>query len=207
MKHFALFLLIVICSCSTAQSTANMSIDEANAAEIVNYRKEKLEEFIKSPRTPLDTEAKRALLSYYNFDPAYICKCKFEAEQKKEVTVFKTSSKQDADYIKYGKATCQLRDTTIVLSLYLSVRLMSNPAYKDYLFIPFKDHTNGESTYGGGRYMEARLKDIVDNKITLNFNKAYNPWCAYADGFSCPIPPKENHLNLSIFAGEKNYIH
>jgi uncharacterized protein (DUF1684 family) len=83
--------------------------------------------------------------------------------------------------------------------------LFRQPQYKDYLFLPFKDETNGFETYGGGRYMDVRISTLKDGKIILNFNKAYNPYCAYGDGFNCPIPPLENHLNFSIKAGERDF--
>jgi len=73
------------------------------------------------------------------------------------------------------------------------------------LFLPFKDFTNNESTYGGGRYINFLDTDIKDGKIEIDFNKSYNPWCAYSDGFNCPIPPKENHIETEVTAGEKNF--
>lgn len=75
----------------------------------------------------------------------------------------------------------------------------------DYLFIPFKDKTNGAATYGGGRYLELRMGEIIDNKVVIDFNKCYNPYCAYSEGFNCPIPPLENHLDIKIEVGEKMF--
>ncbi|MFT4762129.1 MAG: hypothetical protein ACI9LN_004113, partial [Saprospiraceae bacterium] len=65
--------------------------------------------------------------------------------------------------------------------------------------------TNSETTYGGGRYLDFKTTDIVDGKMTIDFNKTYNPWCHYSDGYNCPIPPKENHLEVEIVAGERNF--
>lgn len=76
-----------------------------------------------------------------------------------------------------------------------------NPLY----FIPFKDYTNGEETYGGGRYLDIEKSKFSTQIVEIDFNTAYNPWCAYADGYSCPIPPEENNLNIAVAAGEKNY--
>lgn len=70
------------------------------------------------------------------------------------------------------------------------------------LFIPFNDETNGIITYGGGRYMDIPKSAVADGKLELDFNKAYNPWCAFADGYSCPIPPAENALHCAVKAGE-----
>jgi uncharacterized protein (DUF1684 family) len=75
------------------------------------------------------------------------------------------------------------------------------------LFVPFKDRTNYDATYGGGRYIDLSTKDIVNGRILLDFNKCYNPYCAFADGFNCPIPPDENSLPIEIAAGEKTFIH
>jgi hypothetical protein len=73
----------------------------------------------------------------------------------------------------------------------------------EYLFCPFKDLTNGVDTYGAGRYLDFTLSDI--NNPILDFNYAYNPYCAYNAGYSCPIPPYENHLKIAITAGEKKW--
>ncbi len=108
-------------------------------------------------------------------------------------------------YVKYGTATFRLKDTTLQLAVYQNLRLIRMPQYRDYLFIPFKDATNGEQTYGGGRYMDISKADIEEGKLTIDFNKAYNPWCAYSDGYSCPVPPMENHLNVFVKAGERAY--
>jgi uncharacterized protein (DUF1684 family) len=73
------------------------------------------------------------------------------------------------------------------------------------LFIPFNDLTNYEETYGGGRYLDVSTTDIVNGKMVVDFNKSYNPYCAYSDGYNCPIPPDANKLQVTIKAGEKNY--
>lgn len=70
------------------------------------------------------------------------------------------------------------------------------------LFIPFNDRTNGEKTYGGGRYLDIPRSAITNGHLILDFNKAYNPYCAYAEGYSCPIPPAENNLKIAVQAGE-----
>jgi uncharacterized protein (DUF1684 family) len=82
---------------------------------------------------------------------------------------------------------------------------MKNPTYKNYLFVPFKDLSSGKETYGGGRYLDFETTAIKEDLVILDFNKAYNPYCAFSSGFSCPIPPKENHLNVRVEAGEKNF--
>ena len=78
--------------------------------------------------------------------------------------------------------------------------------FQDYLFLPFTDHTCGETSYGGGRYMnlfESRIQE--DETIVLNFNNTYNPYCAYNDRYTCPIVPRKNHMDIAITAGIKNF--
>jgi uncharacterized protein (DUF1684 family) len=82
---------------------------------------------------------------------------------------------------------------------------MLKEEYKNYLFIPFTDATSGTHTYEGGRYIDISIPEITDNKIIIDFNKAYNPYCCYTPGYSCPIPPKENALTIAINAGEMKY--
>lgn len=72
------------------------------------------------------------------------------------------------------------------------------------LFVTFKDKTSAKETYGAGRYLEVSKIDGATS-IELDFNKAFNPYCAYNDSFSCPFPPKENYLNVAVEAGEKKY--
>ena len=73
--------------------------------------------------------------------------------------------------------------------------------YKDYLFIPFRDVTSGKETFGGGRFLDARIPK--NDTLLIDFNLNYNPYCAYSERYSCPIPPTENTLKVSILAGEK----
>ncbi|MBN2243517.1 MAG: DUF1684 domain-containing protein [Acidobacteria bacterium] len=72
------------------------------------------------------------------------------------------------------------------------------------LFIPFRDATSGSETYASGRYMD--LAENTSGIYDLDFNRAYNPYCAYSSEYSCPIPPAENTLTVPIRAGEKKYI-
>lgn len=106
-------------------------------------------------------------------------------------------------YVQYGTITFQLHDSTFTLSIYQSMKLREQEEYKDYLFVPFNDNTNYTETYGGGRYMDFRMGEIVEGKLLVDFNKAYNPYCAYSGGYACPVPPAENKLNTNIKAGEK----
>lgn len=115
----------------------------------------------------------------------------------------KTTTERLPVYDKYGTLTFELDDKTYKLSVYQSHSLRNNKKYKNYLFLPFTDLTNGNETYGGGRYIDFTIPD--SDVVVIDFNKAYNPYCVYSDKYSCPIPPKENHLPIKITAGIKNY--
>ena len=81
--------------------------------------------------------------------------------------------------------------------------MFDKEGYEDYLFLPFLDNTNGEESYGGGRYVEARIPE--GDTIIIDFNKAYNPYCAYNEKYSCPIVPRQNYLPIEVKAGVKAF--
>lgn len=122
-----------------------------------------------------------------------------------------TSAGTQKYYYKYGRLDFMIDGKEYLLFVYQGKDLMQTEQYKDYLFVPFTDATTGNESYGSGRYLEFYKKDIENNPqgpggiLQLDFNKAYNPYCAYAAGYRCPIPPRENRLNTAIRAGEMNY--
>ncbi len=118
---------------------------------------------------------------------------------------FKTSGTLVKQYYRYALLKFNMLGSEHQLYLYQSKELQQVPAYKDYLFLPFTDATTGDESYGSGRYIDLRLGDIKDNIVVLDFNKAYNPYCAYTSGYNCPIPPKDNALSIAIRAGEKQF--
>lgn len=119
--------------------------------------------------------------------------------------LIKTSGKRTPRYFRYGTLHFKIQNKTLMLTVYRSEDLQHDSLYKDYLFLPYTDLTSGEESYGGGKYIEFYIKDIKNNSLLLDFNKAYNPYCAYATGYNCPIPPRENYLPVAIRAGEMNF--
>ena len=142
---------------------------------------------------------------FFSIDPSYRINALFEKMTDSIGFTMKTSGTITKHYYKYGKVSFSLRDTLLHLYIYQSKDLMQTEKYRDYLFIPFTDLTTGDESYGSGRYLDFTLDSIKNNTLTLEFNKAYNPYCAYATGFRCPIPPKENHLQVAMMAGEKTF--
>lgn len=142
---------------------------------------------------------------YFRFFPisnAYQVNCNFEKITDSTGFTMKTSGNGIRKYFKYGKLSFSIRDTALQLFIYQSEDLLSNKQYSNYLFVPFTDLTTGDESYGSGRYIEFYTNEIISNKITIDFNKSYNPYCAYVTGYRCPIPPKENNLPVAIKAGE-----
>jgi uncharacterized protein (DUF1684 family) len=111
-----------------------------------------------------------------------------------------TSNFKTKEYRVYGKLKFTLKGKAFEIPVYQSQRHMNIEEYKDYLFFPFNDLTNGKSTYTAGRYIELRIP-TEGNMIMLDFNQAYNPYCAYSDNYSCPVIPAENFIDLEINAG------
>lgn len=113
-----------------------------------------------------------------------------------------TSSGKTKTYQEYGKVSFLLAGKELILTLYQSLALSQQSGYEDYLFLPFRDATNEIETYGGGKYMD--LKIPAGDTIILDFNKSYQPYCAYnAYDYNCPIVPVENILPVRIEAGVK----
>ena len=149
--------------------------------------------------------ANRKFFRFYIADKTYAVQCTFEKSTDTTVVVMKTSGKKipQKDFIRYGKLLFTIHDTALQLTVYQSN--LQTPLTKNYLFIPFADVTSGDETYGSGRYIDLLITDIKNNTALIDFNKAYNPYCVYNDGYNCPLPPRENYLAVRIKAGEKNF--
>lgn len=191
-----LLLIAVICGLSATGQTYT--------EQIVQHRDHYKEEFLKSERSPLK-KGDLPYLRFYAPDSSYRVMADFVATPGNKPFAMPTYSGITKEFVKYGELHFKLGNNTHVLNVYRNLTLAGNPVYKNHLFLPFKDLTNGKYTYGGGRYLDLLTTDIVDSRYVLDFNKAYNPYCAYSEGFNCPIPPLENRMAVEIRAGEQNY--
>ena len=172
--------------------------------ELLQYRLDKNTEYKDTVRSPLKNKQVAVFDSLNYFYPNE--KWKVQAIFTKEIGGpfdMTTSSGKTKRFRQYGKLRFIIEGAVYELAIYQNLQLMTNPIYKDYIFIPFTDLTNGEETYGGGRYIEATIP--TSNTFNLDFNYCFNPYCHYTTGYNCPIPPKENFLDLRIEAGEKVY--
>ncbi len=162
-----------------------------------DFRKEKDELFGTGVESPLTPEQKREFkgLKYYPEDQKYHVSAKLEKLEDREVINIKTSAGDTEPYKRYGTIKFNIMDKELTLNVYQSLD-------SDHLFLPFRDETNVNETYHDGRYVEVEEED---GKIDLDFNYAYNPYCAYNDNFRCPLTPEKNTLEIGIKVGEKRY--
>lgn len=148
----------------------------------------------------------RKQMHFFDVNEKYRVVAKFEKAQTGQWFEMPTSGRIKKVFRVYGVLSFRINDTLVKLNLYQSQGLMSNDQYKNYLFLPFTDATTGYETYESGRYTDLQTSDIKNNEVVIDFNKAYNPYCAYVSGvYNCPIPPAANHLPVAILAGEKVY--
>lgn len=141
--------------------------------------------------------------NYFDIDETYKITAKFTVDTSNLPFEMPTTTERKPVYRIYGYLDFTIKDTLLKLTAYQNMDYISHPDYGTYLFVPFTDLTNGISTYGGGRYLDI---DIPKSNICeLDFNSAYNPYCAYSKRWSCPLVPFENHLNINVLAGEKKY--
>jgi len=180
------------------------SFAQSYSGQIAKHREAYKQDFLKESNSPLK-ENDLQNLHFYDADSTYKVIAEVEILKNEKVFKMPTYDGTSKEFYRYAKISFILDEKTTTMTLYKSVALSSNPAYKDLLFLPFTDETNNKETYGGGRYIDLSSKEIINNRIEVDFNKAYNPYCAYSDGYRCPVPPEENDLQLEIKAGERLY--
>lgn len=197
MQKIFLFLFLI---CADVTHSFSQDYDSL----ILAHREAYKADFLKEPKSPL---AKSDLINLRFFAPNPEYKVNASFERINDTTGFdmQTYSGVIKKYEVYGALSFNLKGSSYVLMVYQSKNLKQKEGFEDYLFIPFFDKTNYKETYGGGRYLDIRMGDIKDGMVVIDFNKAYNPYCAYKGGYACPIPPMENKLKIAVRAGEMNY--
>ena len=163
---------------------------------VENWRKEKDKFFKKHPQSPLTPEQKKEFkgLNYYPPDPKYRFLVKLNLFENPELVHIITNTPQVQEYFRYAYVEFEVDGKKCRLNVYKS------PG-DEYLFVPFMDKTSVSETYESGRYVE--LEHLDGDQYILDFNFAYNPYCAYNNNWVCPITPEENRLDCEINAGEK----
>lgn len=206
LTGFLLVILVVLYYSffdnGTTSSAGGLTDDinpETYRQQIKEERTKKDQFFRTDAESPIVDKKGFTSLSYFAPDPAYRVIARLEpfADKTQKLVVRMSDGKEEV-YDKFAHAVFRLRDETCRL---LIVKL--DGTYS----ILFRDATSGKTTYGGGRYLEIDPANINDNQAILDFNTAYNPYCAYNPGYSCPLPPRENSLPVAVQAGEKYVPH
>lgn len=193
MKSIILSILLALAIPVSAQTYRD---------SIATYQKKYIKELLGDARSPI----KQTDVKYIHFFPAdrsYCVWADVTITHGSKPFLINTHSTKQKPFKEYGTITFTIHDTALTLHMYQSVDMVSGKPTTDELFVPFTDLTNYELTFAGGRYIDLSTKDIFNNRLLVDFNKCYNPYCAFADGYSCPIPPEENSLHIAIMAGEK----
>lgn len=157
--------------------------------------------FINDAHSPLSA-ADTSFIDFFPIDSSYCVSATITIFNKPVNVIFPTSGTKTKEFERYAQLDFVLNDTAYSLVVFQS----NKDTDSNYLFLPFVDASAGNTSYGGGRYIDLDKRNIKDGVLVLDFNKAYNPYCAYATGYNCPLPPRENNLNTAILAGEKTYV-
>jgi uncharacterized protein (DUF1684 family) len=170
--------------------------------ELISNHRDEINDFMENdPDSPLADSLKPDFrgLQFFPANQEFKVTAKLETVPGNPTLVMATSDGETREYIKYAYAYFELGNKENRLTL-----LQAKGDDSDNLFLPFTDLSSGVDTYGGGRYLDLELTD--NNRITIDFNLAYNPYCVYSEAYSCPLPPAENQLSIAIEAGEKNFF-
>jgi uncharacterized protein (DUF1684 family) len=173
-------------------------------SQLERFRQE-IDAFMKShPQSPLDHNVRDDFvgLAYFDKNSELILEVEVDRfDDDEPLVTMQTSTGATQDYRRWGRFKFEIDGETASLVIY------SDPSGREF-FMPFKDATNGTETYGAGRYMDSHRPGMemqARDRFEIDFNYAYNPYCAYSPYFSCPLPPSENWLNVPIRAGEKDF--
>ncbi|SMP29353.1 DUF1684 domain-containing protein [Chryseobacterium profundimaris] len=195
MKNYILILLLLPVLVFSQKGSKEIAVAK-------KFQKELNAEYLNPKETPLRGDNLKNFKQhpFFPIDEKYRVTAKFTRTENAEAFDLPTSSGKSKSYREYGKATFDLDGKSYTLSLYQSLDLLKQKKYKDYLFLPFRDATNGKETYGGGKYMDLKIPE--GDTIILDFNVSYQPYCAYnAYDYNCPIVPDKNRLPVEIRAG------
>jgi len=162
--------------------------------ELEEFRKEKDEFFAQHPQSPLTREQRKVFngLNYFPEDESLRLEVLVEEFSQKDPIQMQTTTGDVQEYVRYGRFRFEVDGQPAELTLYQS---------QHGFFLPFVDSLAGSETYPAGRYLDP--DPLPSNRFLVDFNLAYNPYCAYNEMWSCPITPFENRIKVPIRAGEK----
>ncbi|WP_405576525.1 DUF1684 domain-containing protein [Winogradskyella sp. Asnod2-B02-A] len=197
MKNLLLLFLVVF-SFGCAQH-------QTKTIEETLFQKTMNDEFKDASKSPLKAKDLKTFegLDFFSYDSVFVVKASIKRLPDAEWFNMKTTTDRLSKERVFGILTFQLKGKSFQLNIYQGQELMQEEGFENYLFLPFLDNTNGTLTYGGGRYIDLEIPE--GDTIEIDFNSAYNPYCAYNEKYSCPIVPRENYIDIDIKAGVKAF--
>lgn len=194
---YALVLLFVF--------NSGFSQKKFSKSDVVKFQKKLNSEFADSKTSPLMAKDLKTFkgLEFYPISETFFVNATLVKAKGGKVFEMKESGKYTSKYIKYGTLNFKINGKAFKLAVYQNLELIVQEKYKNYLFLPFSDLTSGKQSYIGGRYIDLEIPK--GNTIAIDFNQAYNPYCAYNYEYSCPLVPLENDLKIEIKAGVKDF--
>ena len=192
---FIVFFLMFT-ACQTKKSHINSNSE---------YQKNQNEFFKDASKSPLKSKDLKDFkgLNFFSIDSSYMVKAKLFRTPNTSYFEMKTTTERITRERVFGVLSFSINNQPFELNVYQGESTNDEDVDADYLFLPFLDQSNGLTTYGGGRYIDLYIP--VGDTLILDFNKAYNPFCAYNDKYSCPIVPRENYIPLNVMAGVKSF--
>ncbi len=196
-----MFLLLIMAAAGCGDRLSEA--DKIYISEVDAFRKNKDVEMKSSPGSPFvqDTAAHWAPLKYYPVDPAFKFSSVLKQYEQQDTVVILGTKGEERKYLRYGYFIWNFRNMEYQINVYKG----RSRTGEEYASLWFTDETTGKETYGVGRYIDLELNSDSDHEYTIDFNLAYNPYCAYSSRYSCAIPHKEDYLPLAIEAGEKKF--
>jgi uncharacterized protein len=198
MKSYFIILFTIVSVISVVGQEAKADV----LTDIKKWQAELNAEYKDPDKTPLDYKSMNKFKGhdFFPIDTSFRIVATLVPFKDQPIILFKTSGTSMHEYRKYGKLQFIINGQSFHLNVYQSLSLLKKEEYKDHLFLPFTDATTAEETYGAGRYIDINLPK-EGNTLLLDFNKAYNPYCAYSNNYSCPRVPAENDLSIKVLAG------
>ena len=198
MKTTILIFTLLIATVLSAQ-------DKKIDSEASKFQNKLNKNFSSNEDSPLTEEDLKSFknLDFFPIDTAFRVTAQLKLHKDSKPFKMVTTTDRLPVYKLYATATFTIKGKEFQLEIYQNEKLTLSPDYEDHLFLPFTDNTNGETSYGGGRYIDLNIPE--GDQIIIDFNQAYNPYCAYNHKYSCPIPPEVNHVDTDIKAGVMAY--
>ncbi len=203
LKVLESFIIITILFVFSSCGKKYTPEQEKYITGIEKFRNEKNEEMKNDPSSPFnqDKNAQFKPLKYFDVNPDFVFKSKLYRYDKSDTVIIFGTKGEQRKIVRFGYVLINYKNKQYKLNVYKG----SAQNGSVYYTIWFTDKTTGEETYGVGRYLDFDLNQDTSYVYTIDFNLAYNPYCAYSAKYSCAIPSREDHLDLAVDAGEKNF--